>query len=126
MKQYMMLTRPDPEQSRAESLKYLENEVDLHFPEVEWLGNFAVQGPYSYLDLFEAPNDEIAAKVAIMAADVNCGSIECWPVVDREAFEAKNGQAEPACSPQELVEEAECMLLEFMGIALAQGERRES
>ena len=89
MKQYMMLTRDPGQLTRIASQRYLENQVDYHFPEVEWLGNFVVAGPYTYLDMFEAPDDETAAKVALIARSVNGGKVEYWPLFDRAWFERK-------------------------------------
>jgi len=31
---------------------------------VRWLANYWLLGPYDYLDIYEAPNEEVATKVS--------------------------------------------------------------
>jgi len=35
-------------------------------PEVKWLEHYALLGQYDFMDIFEAPNEEIAAKVSMI------------------------------------------------------------
>jgi uncharacterized protein with GYD domain len=36
-------------------------------PEVKWLAHYAILGEYDFIDIYEAPNPEIAAKVSMIS-----------------------------------------------------------
>ncbi|MCL6641433.1 MAG: GYD domain-containing protein, partial [Candidatus Rokubacteria bacterium] len=59
MPTYIVLTRLTPEAVKTPGeLKRLERAVADHVrkecPEVQWLANYAILGPWDYLDIFEA------------------------------------------------------------------------
>ena len=69
MATYVMLTRLSPDAiTEPDSIKELGRRVidklNAECPEANWLSSYATLGPYDYLDLFEAPDNETAAKVA--------------------------------------------------------------
>ena len=71
MSTFIMLTRVSPEAVKApQSLEKLEQDAMQHIraecPDVKWRQSYAILGPYDYLDIFEAPDVETAAKVATM------------------------------------------------------------
>lgn len=35
-------------------------------PEVQWHEHYALLGPYDFMDIYDAPNEEVAAKVAMI------------------------------------------------------------
>jgi uncharacterized protein with GYD domain len=45
-----------------------------------------VLGPCDYLDLFEAPDNEVAAKVAVIVRSFGHATTETWPVTPWERF----------------------------------------
>ncbi|WP_291319427.1 GYD domain-containing protein [Desulfonatronospira sp.] len=47
-------------------------------PEVEWVHNFAVLGPYDYLDIFRAPDSETAFKVSTIVRTFGYAHTEVW------------------------------------------------
>jgi pimeloyl-ACP methyl ester carboxylesterase len=51
-------------------------------PEVEWTANYAVLGPYDYLDVFTAPDVETASKVATMVRVFGQAHTETWAAVE--------------------------------------------
>lgn len=49
-------------------------------PKVKWLADYAVMGPYDYLDIFEAPDNVTAMKVSALVRQVAGAHTEVWPV----------------------------------------------
>lgn len=72
MQTYILLTRLSHEASRhvrdqaRAGQKWLE-EVKEKCPEVNFLSHYALLGRYDFLDVYEAPNEEVAAKVSMIS-----------------------------------------------------------
>lgn len=93
MATYVLLTRLTPETVKSPAdLKRLEQAVNERIrhdcPQVKWLANYAVLGPYDYLDLFEAPDEASAAKVAMIVRSFGHAQTETWTALPWERFEA--------------------------------------
>jgi uncharacterized protein with GYD domain len=91
MAQYVILTRVSPDALRTpEGLLDLEKQVKQRVadecPDVKWIGNYAVMGAYDYLDIFEAPTNEIAMRVSTIIRSVGHASTELWPATDWNQF----------------------------------------
>lgn len=91
MATYMMLTRLTPAAlERPEDLATLGQTVsDLirqEAPEARWIGSYGVLGPYDYLDIYEAPNEEIAMKVSLAVRNVSGAQTETYPLTSYERF----------------------------------------
>lgn len=92
MATFVMLTRLTPEAVKAPAdLKRLERDVSdrvrKECPQVKWLANYAVLGPYDYLDLFEAPDEAAAAKVVMIVRSFGHGHTETWTALPWQRFE---------------------------------------
>lgn len=92
MPTYAMLTRLTPEAVKEPSdLKRLEQKVNERIredcPQVRWLGNYAILGPYDYLDLFEAPDETTAARVVMIVRSFGHAQTETWTILPWERFE---------------------------------------
>ncbi|HEX7406731.1 MAG TPA: GYD domain-containing protein [Candidatus Binatia bacterium] len=88
---YVLLTRISPESmSPPEKLAKLEEQVQSsikrHCPQVKWLSNYAVLGPYDYLDIFEAPDDLTASKVATIVRSFGHATTETWNAIPWDRF----------------------------------------
>jgi uncharacterized protein with GYD domain len=88
---YVVLTRVSPDALKTpESLLDLEQQVksrvDKECPEVKWVSNFAVMGPYDYLDVFEAPDNETAMRVSTIIRSVGHAATELWPATEWSRF----------------------------------------
>lgn len=91
MPTFVLLTRLSPEAVTApDELERLERETMRHVrtecPEVEWVNNCAVFGPYDYLDIFHAPDVETAAKVATLVRIHGRAQTETWAAVEWDRF----------------------------------------
>jgi uncharacterized protein with GYD domain len=69
------LTRPD---AVSELNKNVEDRIKKECPGVKWLANYAVLGPCDYLDVFEAPDTEVATKVALLVRSLGHATTETW------------------------------------------------
>jgi uncharacterized protein with GYD domain len=94
MAQYIVLTRVSPEAiQKPEGLLDLEKQVKQRVsdecPEVKWVSNLVVMGPYDYLDIFEAPDNDTAMRVATIIRSVGNGVTEMWPATSWDDFRDK-------------------------------------
>lgn len=92
MANYILLTRLTSEAIKDPKAFSQLNQVittKLHqqAPEVKWLSNYSILGPYDYLDIFEAPDNETATKVAVIIRSFGHATTEVWPAIPWERFE---------------------------------------
>ena len=97
MKTFVLLTKLSPEVSKQ--MKDRDNigrtwlgKVKEKCPEVKFLSHYALLGPYDFLDIYEAPDEETAAKVSMISREFG-------------AFEAQSLTAIPYKRFLKLVEE---------------------
>lgn len=72
MQTYILLTKLSPDlyqkmKERAELGRNWLDQVKEKCPEVKFLAHYALLGQYDFLDIYEAPNEEVAAKVSIIS-----------------------------------------------------------
>jgi uncharacterized protein with GYD domain len=93
MATYVLLTRISPESMTSpQKLKKLEGEVKNRIkkfcPQVRWVSNYALLGPYDYLDIFEAPDDLTASKVATIIRSFGHATTETWTAIPWDRFKS--------------------------------------
>jgi uncharacterized protein with GYD domain len=93
MATYIMLTRVTPEAVKdPESLedlgKRVTEKLNNQCPDVKWVASYSVLGPYDYVDIFEAPDNETAARVAVIVRSFGHATTETWPATTWERFRA--------------------------------------
>lgn len=91
MPTFIMLTKLSPESLRSpQSLEELEGEVmdriRSECPQVEWVQNFAVLGPYDYMDVFRAEDIDMAFKIATIVRTFGHAHTEVWAAREWKAF----------------------------------------
>lgn len=91
MSTFIMLTRLSPEAVRSpQALEQLERKamerVRKDCPDVEWVGNYAILGPYDYLDVFRAKDIETASKVSMLIRTFGHAQTEVWPATEWSHF----------------------------------------
>lgn len=91
MATFVMLTRVSPEAVRSFSdYQNLERQVAdklrEQVPEARWVGSYAILGPYDYLDIFEAPDEVAATKVALIVRSFGHATTETWVATPWDRF----------------------------------------
>ena len=91
MQTFIMLTRLTPEAVRSpRALEDLERKVAEHVrtacPHVEWVGSYAVLGPYDYVDIFRAPDLDTATKVSTVVRTYGHAQTETWAATEWDHF----------------------------------------
>ena len=91
METFVMLTRLAPGALESpKSLESLEKQVMERIrsecPDVEWVHNFAVLGPYDYIDVFRAPDTQSAFKVATLVRTLGHAHTEVWGATEWAKF----------------------------------------
>ncbi len=86
MPTFALLTKLAPEEARdpkfrEEHGKQGMNQVKVKCPGVKWLSHYLVLGPHDFLDLYEAANEEEAAKVAMISLSLGALSAETWTLL---------------------------------------------
>ena len=72
MKTFILLTKLSPEISkqmkdRAKLGRNWLEQVKEKCPEVKFIEHYALLGPFDFLDIYEAPDEETAAKVSMIS-----------------------------------------------------------
>ncbi len=65
--------------------KWLEA-VKAKCPEVKWIDHYAILGPYDFMDIFEAPSEEVAAKVSMITMSKGAVKAESWVALPYKQF----------------------------------------
>lgn len=86
MQTFAVLTRLSAEAlSQPAAVEKLEKEVAAKLaercPRAKWLNSFAVLGPCDYLDIFEAPDAEVAAQAALVIRSFGHATTETWLLI---------------------------------------------
>jgi uncharacterized protein with GYD domain len=91
MATFVTLTRLAAEAVKSPAdIKRLETAVDRRIrkecPGVKWKANLAVLGPYDYLDIFEAPDETVAARVSMIIRSFGHAQTETWTALTWDRY----------------------------------------
>lgn len=91
MSTFVMLTKLSPEAlNRPGAVDQLNRDVEEKIrrecPNIRWVANYSILGPYDYLDIFEAPDPEAATKVALIVRSFGHAATETWLATNWDRF----------------------------------------
>ena len=83
MATYMLMTKLSPEISaRMKDRAYLGRawleQVKEKCPGVKFVAHYGLLGPYDFCDIYEAPDEETAAKVSMISLSNGAVQAESW------------------------------------------------
>jgi len=91
MQTFVLMTKLAPEMSKQ--VKELEklgrewlDQVKEKCPEVHFVSHYALLGPYDFLDIYEAPDEETAAKVSLISLQSGAFLAESWVAIPYKRF----------------------------------------
>lgn len=93
MQTFIMLTRLISEEVspsfaiRGKEMK-IKEKVGQYCPEVVWVCDYAILGPWDYLDVFQAPDMGAALKTSALVRYYGGCHTELWPAVAWDEFKA--------------------------------------
>jgi uncharacterized protein with GYD domain len=91
MTTYVLLSKVAPRnsdevRSLSERVRGFERRLAERYPEITSLTSYALLGPYDFLHIFEAPDANAAAKVALLAQAYGAGTTETLTAIPFEEF----------------------------------------
>jgi uncharacterized protein with GYD domain len=91
METYVLMTKLSPEITR--NLKARETmgrewkeSIRRKCPGVKWIAHYCLLGPYDFMDIYEAPNAETAAKVSLLTLSSGALKAESWTAIPYKTF----------------------------------------
>lgn len=91
MKTFVLMTKLAPEVSmkmkeRAKIGRKWLDEVREKCPEVRFVAHYALLGGYDFMDIYEAPDEEIAAKVSMISMTHGAFESQSWTAIPYKRF----------------------------------------
>jgi len=91
MQTYVLLTKLSPDVSRnvedrAQMGRAWMTQVKERCPEVRFTAHFALLGRYDFLDIYEAPDEETAAKVSLISVSNGAFQAESLMAIPYKRF----------------------------------------
>ena len=91
MPTFVLMTKLSPDVSRQIKRRdklgrtWLDH-VKEKCPEVKFVAHYALLGPYDFLDIYEAPDVEVAAKVSMISLANGAAQAESWTALPYKRF----------------------------------------
>ena len=91
MPTFVLMTKLTPEitshfEDRKEVGDRWRARIEEKCPGIRWLAHYFLLGPYDYMDLFEAPDEETAAKVSMITSGLGAVKAETWTAIPYKRF----------------------------------------
>ena len=88
---YVLMTRlgtggmHDPKGRRQAGQEW-KRKIEEACPGIRWGAHYALLGPYDFIDIYEAPDQETAFKVSIVSCELGAAAAESWPAMSYERY----------------------------------------
>ena len=91
MPTFVLMTKLSPElakdvKQRASQGRAWMERVKKDCPEVKFLSHYFLLGPYDFIDIYDAPNEEVATKVSMISMAEGAVAAESWTAVPYKRF----------------------------------------
>jgi uncharacterized protein with GYD domain len=91
MQTFILMTKLSPEVSkqmkdRAEIGRAWLDQVKEKCPEVKFVAHYALLGEFDFMDIYEAPNEETAAKVSMISLANGAFEAQSWTAIPYKRF----------------------------------------
>jgi len=91
MKTFILLTKLSPEisknmKNRKQAGRHWLEHVKAKCPEVKFIAHYALLGHYDFLDIYEAPDEETAAKVSMISLSNGAFQAESLSAIPYKRF----------------------------------------
>jgi uncharacterized protein with GYD domain len=91
MQTYVLMTKLGPSESgepreRRRKGQAWKRKVEALCPGIRWVAHYALLGPYDFMDIYEAPDDETAFKISLLSRAEGAITPETWPAARYEEF----------------------------------------
>jgi len=80
------LQNPDLVEKRKQQGEKWLRMVKEKVPDIKWIAHYAILGPYDFLDIFEAKNEQEAAKVSLLSRAAGAMLAESWTAIPYSDF----------------------------------------
>jgi uncharacterized protein with GYD domain len=101
MPTYVLMTKlsagsvQDPKGRRKAGQEW-KKKIEAACPGIKWIAHFALLGPYDFIDIYDAPNQETAFKISLLSRELGAQSAESWPAISYEKYLPLVEEAEKA------------------------------
>ncbi|HEY8208500.1 MAG TPA: GYD domain-containing protein [Myxococcaceae bacterium] len=91
MQTYVLMTKLGPfesgsAQERRRKGQAWKRTVEALCPGIRWVAHYALLGPYDFMDIYEAPDEETAFKISLLSRAEGAVTAESWPAARYEEF----------------------------------------
>lgn len=91
MPNFVLMTKLTPEitshyEDREGVGRRWKETVEAKCEGIKWIGHYYLLGPYDYMDIFEAPDEETAAKVSMITTALGAVKAETWTAIPYSRF----------------------------------------
>src|SRR5204863_6726207 len=91
MQTYVLMTKLGPSESggpreRRKKGQAWKRTVEALCPGIRWVAHYALLGPYDFMDIYEAPDEETAFRISLRSRAEGAVTAESWPAARYEEF----------------------------------------
>jgi uncharacterized protein with GYD domain len=88
MPTYVLMTKLDASalRDRRRAGDEWKKRVEKLAKGIKWRAHYALLGPYDFMDVYEAKDDETAFKVSMLSRELGAISAESWPALAYDDF----------------------------------------